>query len=310
MSALRQLISFLEAALWLRWRLAAVKARRLFGGRAAVAGGGPGYRLAPSQVPVAGVDYDVDELPPELVARLEESRSELLDHARRTAILRSRRRRARRRRGLSLVTAGLTMLAVLGAGATALMTGSTGVPAVDRWLGIYEAASGRQDVDRVRLKGGDIRPRISRAGPPIEIRPGKRSRRIVATSYVSRSGEICSTVTDADRHGETGNISCVAPAVLNARIQRDGGALSGLVSVPDARVLVGFVTATADRVSAQGPSGPLELRLSDKWSPDISPVGSLRTFVAVEPRRPPIVNPRDYVVRIRTRAGRSVQIRP
>jgi hypothetical protein len=311
MSALRQLISFLEAALWLRWRLAAVKARRLFGGRAAIASGGSSYRLAPSQVPVEGVDYDVDELPPELLARLTDTRIELLDHSRSAAARRARRRRTRRRRTVSLVTAALVALTVLGAGAMALVTGSTGVPAVDRWLGIYDAALEKpRKPDRFGPGGRDVRPQPSGAGPSIEVPVGEGSRRVLIASYLSRSGDICSTVTDVDRDDERGNVSCLTSAFLSARLQREDGLVSGGVSTTEARLLVGFVTASVDRISARGPTKSLDVHVGSSWEPDVVGVGSLRPFVVVEPLRPAVVNPRDYVIRVQIGKNRPTEIRP
>lgn len=308
MSALRQLAALVWTALWLRWRLTVVKARRLVGGRP-VAAAGPGYHLAPADVPVEGVDYDVDELPPELLARLEDTRAELLDHARSTAVRRVRRRKTRRRRTLSLATAALVTLAALGAGATALITGSTGVPEVDRLLGIYEEslqdprAPGRNDPG-----GRDVRVAPAGAGPSMEIPVADGSRRVVAASYVARSADICVALTDVDGGGETGNSGCVAAALLRARLQRDGGVVSGALADREALVLVGFVTATADRVSVRAQTGPLDVRLGSSWEPDATGVGAVRTFVAVESGKPATVDPRKYDVRVQSGGGRFTRI--
>lgn len=309
MSAAR-LLAWLWAAVWVRWRLAVVRTRRALGGRPTVVGAGPGYHLPPADVPVDGVDYDVDELPPELLARLEDTRADLLHHARTVAGQRGRRQRARRRRVVSLVTAAVVTLTALGAGATALMTGSTGVPEVDRWLGIYEAASDEQKVGGVDVSEQDVRPAPSEFGPPVQVRIAGRSSRTIVTAYVSRSGDVCATIIESDHAEKTGNISCVSPSALGARLERDGGAISGSVSVPDGRVLVGFVTSSVHRVSVRGREGVLDVRLGRTWTPDVSGVGALRTFVAAESGAPPVVNPRDYVVRLHAGHGRSTEMRP
>ena len=56
MSALRQLLAALWAALWVRWRLVAVRARGLFGERRAAAAAGSGFYLGATEIPVEGID--------------------------------------------------------------------------------------------------------------------------------------------------------------------------------------------------------------------------------------------------------------
>ena len=310
MRAPRQFLAWLWAAVWLRWRIVGVKTRRLLG-RRPVAAAGMGYHLAAADIPVEGVDYDPTELPAGLAARLEETRGELLDLARSTAARRTRRRRARRRRTFSLATAALVTLAILGAGATALVTGSTGVPAVDRYLGLYEAGLERPQ-ERTRLGPGrpDVRPAPSGAGPSIDVPFADGSRRIVVASYVARGSDICSVVTEADRAADSGDVGCVAPVFLNARVQRDGGIVSGLVSDRDAVLLLGFVEASAERLTARGPNGPLRVRLGDLWAPDLAGLRALRPFVALAADGSPAWDRSDFVVRVRADNGKVTEIEP
>ena len=311
MSAPRQLLAWLWAAAWLRWRLVGVKARRFLGGGPAAAVAGPGYHLAPADVPVEGVDYDPAELPAGLAARLEDTRTELLDRARSTAARRTRRRGSRRRRAFSLATAALVTLATLGAAATALIAGSTGVPAVDRWLGIYEAALEKpKGPDRFWPGGPDVRPGPAGAGPSIEIPLSGGSRRLLVTSYVARSGDICFTFTGTDRSGVTGTIGCVTAGFLGPRLVREEGLVAGSGSAGDMGLLVGFVTTEIDRISARGPTNSLDAYLGDSWTPDVARVGSLRPFVVVDRNRVDVVDPRDYAVRVQTGRGRPTEIRP
>lgn len=297
MSAPRRLLAWLWAAVWLRWRLVGVKARRFLGAGPAAAGAAPGYHLAPADVPVEGVDYDPTELPAGLEARLEETRSALLDHARKTVSRRTRRRRARRRRTLSLVTAALVTLAVLGAGATALITGSTGVPAVDRWLGVYEAEKPRES-GPFSSGGADVRPMPAEAGPSIEIPFENGSGRLVVASYVARSGDICSAVTGADRKGDVGDISCMTPAFIRSGLQRDAGIVAAVLSDRGKVIVIGFVTATRQRVGIRAPTGLLDVRLGNSWRPDLPGVGALRPFIALGGDKPTVMDPRAYVVEI------------
>ncbi len=57
MSALRTMLAALWAAVWVRWKLLAVRARRAFGGKDPAAAGS-GYYLSAAEIPVEGIDYD------------------------------------------------------------------------------------------------------------------------------------------------------------------------------------------------------------------------------------------------------------
>jgi hypothetical protein len=306
MRALRRLLSWVWTVLWVRWRLAGATKRRILRGRRR-AGFAAGNALPVITLPVEGLDYDVEDVTPGLQARLDAYGAELLDVARATAVRRTRRGAGRRRRALSLATAGLVTLTVLGAAATALVTGSTGVPAVDRWLGIQEAGLERQAPGRLGPRGGDVRPTPSMPAASIRVRLGG-SRTAVVTSYVARSGEVCSTLTDGG--AGAGNISCVTPALLDARLRRDNGLVLGMVNDGRAVVLAGLVTADAERVSATGPTGPLEVQLGGTWEPDVPDGGTLKPFVAVEYRKAPIANPLDYRIHVETDDAKSFEIRP
>ena len=190
MSALRQLIAALWAAVWVRWQLLALGARRVLGGRRPKIAGS-GYYLAPAEIPVEGADYDLVDLPPELAERLDAVRGELVEHARTVTTRRVRRRRTRRRRTASLAMAALLTLAVLGAGATALVTGSTGVPAVDRLLGIYETELGKPGAaGRPGPTGRDLQPDPAFESTAVELST-TNGQRLVSTSYIANSGDIC-----------------------------------------------------------------------------------------------------------------------
>jgi len=278
MSAPRRLLAWLWAAFWVRWQLTRVKAVRLFGGRR-VGVAVPDYHLAPVETPVESVDYDPTELPAELIARLERTRAELRrpqPQLARPAISRG----ARRRRVASLATAAVLALGGIGAGAAALVTGSTGVPAVDRLLGIYAAdvndpgASGRS--------GGvtrDIQPDSSGSSTSIEVLLG--SRRVVSVSYVARDGRICSALGGSHGDGAGGDVACLAPGRLATRLaRRDGVVLA--TNVMDDQVLVrGFVPARVVSLSGRGPNGSLDVRLGDAWTSKALGVGPLKPFVAL-----------------------------
>jgi hypothetical protein len=262
-----------------RWRLAVVRARRVAAGGRPAAGVGASFQLEAAAVPVAGVDYDVGELSPELLGRLERTRAELLDSARAASAAGGRRRRGRRRRTLSLTVAALVTLTVVGAGATALMTGSTGVPAVDRLLGIFEAE--REDA-RGRPKV-DLSP--SAPGPVIEMDlPGDgRVELVEGSTYVGRGGQICSATTQFARGSgqrRQGTAYCEPPSVLAADLRAQPLKVA-TIQVSGAVVLTGWVGDEVRKLSVIGPYGPVTARLSKPWLPPDSATGSVRSFLAI-----------------------------
>lgn len=281
MSALRQLLAWLGAAIWLRSRLLAIKARRLFGGRRPVAGAGTGYYLAAADIPVEGVDYELVDLPSEQQAQLDAARVELIDHARAATNRRSRRRRARRRRTASLVTAALVSLTVLGAGATALVTGSTGVPAVDRLLGIYETKRDRSD----GVPHGDLRP--TSAGPVIEFeaRNGDRTVQVSSVTYAGTEGRICMSAVQMAPSSDPeplqqGDASCEPAATIDRDLARDGLTVVA-IQVDDVALITGLTRASTRSLTGTGPHGPLQIRIGDVWQPPDGDGAPVRPFVAV-----------------------------
>jgi len=297
--ALRQLIASLWAALWVRWRLFAAGARGVFGDRRPAAAGS-GYYLAAAEIPVEGVDYELVDLSPELAARLDAARGELVEHARGVTARRARRRRVRRRRTASLAMAALLSLTVLGAGATALVTGSTGIPAVDRLLGIYEKNSGRA--------GSAGQPDPSVDSTSIEFRAGGIP--MVSAWYLARNGDVCSVLTDADR-GSSGDLACVTPAEMVESLDRSGGALYSVTEGASGVILRGYTRSDVQRLEGSGPAGQIDLYLGDIWSSGAQGVDSMRPFVGVERgARGRQKTRRDYRLWAVTKDGSRLQILP
>lgn len=271
MSAPRRLLAWLWAAVWLRWRLTRVKAARSFGGRR-VGIAGPDYHLVPVETPVEGLDYDPTELPAEMIAKLELTRAELRrrqPQLARPAISRG----ARRRRVASLATAGLLAAGAAGAAAGALVTGSTGVPGVDRVLGIYEA--GRESPDDVRARANGVNIFIGV--------PGTGPRGLVSSSYVAGDGRICTALAraDADAPILVRAVTCLTPSSLASYLTLDDGVAVAVNTVGVRAVIRGYVSDRVAELSGDGPNGPLEVHLGRKWVPDVSGIGALRSFVAL-----------------------------
>ncbi len=308
MSALHRLIVAVWAAVWVRGRLFVARARRVLGARPPAIGSG--YYLSAAEIPVEGVDYELADLPPELAARLAAARGELVEHARGATTRQRRRRRVRRRRTASLAMAALLTLAVLGAGATALVTGTTGVPAVDRLLGIYEKNLDKPGAtERLGPTGGDRRPDPSIEGTSVEA-PTPDGRVVVAAAYVANDGNICTALTNVQGR-PSGNLGCVSPASLVDSLEQRGGVSVSSVGVSTGAVLTGFVRSDVSRVEGSGPSGELDVYVGDTWAGGPAEIGPVKYYVAVvtgRPDRP--VNARDYSLRAVTSEGDRLQIVP
>lgn len=284
MSALGQAIAALWAAVWVRWRLLAVRGRRLLGGGGPAAAAGSGYYLSPAEIPVEGVDFELLDLPPELEARLDTARAELVDHARVAAGRGARRRRVRRRRTASVATAAVVSLAVVGAGANALVSGSTGVPAVDRLLGIYEAGQ-RDPSTRQVSPQGDLAPRPG--GKSTSVRASVNGLQIVSTSFVGRNGRICTVTTQEQEVAPSGDFTCIEPDRLAQHVAERGGLPVGVGTRSDNVVLWGFVDDRVVGMSGHGPAGPLDFEIGESWTPEVRGADPLKAFLAVgaRPRR-------------------------
>lgn len=317
MSALRQLLGAIWAAVWLRGRLVGLRLPRLFGGHRSPDAGFD-FHLAAAEIPVEGVDYEPIELPAELMARLDVTRGELLGYAR-DLTQRARPRRRRRGRTAALSVAALIGLGALGAGASALVSGSTGVPAVDRLLGIYEQGLDKPGAsDRPGPSGSDLQPSPSKASEPIETTfpDGSRS---VTTFYVARDGQICWAVADLDG-GRSGGLSCESPSVVSSGMQ-DGGYVPGIGVGTSYVVVRGYVSGDVVSLSGRGPSGPLDVQLGELWTPRSTPaVGPLKPFVAVAhldvqpkldtPAEAPELHLRSYDFDAMTEDGHQILIKP
>jgi len=317
-SALRQLLAALWAAVWLRGRLLRLRLRRLAGGGPA-ADAGFDFHLAAAEVPVEGVDYEPIVLPAELVARLEVARAELLDHARGGAVRQAPTLGVRRRRAVSLFVAAVVGLAGLGAGASALVRGTTGVPAVDRLLGIYEQGLDKPGAsDRTGPSGSDLQPGPSKASEPIKTRlpDGSRS---VTSFYVAKDGKICWAVAFSDGSG-SGGTSCESPRDFVGGM-RNGGYAPGIGFGSNYVVITGYVSGDVVSLSGSGPNGSLDIHLGKSWTPSSKPpVGRLKPFVAVasidsrsnldQPDQAREFQLRSYAFAAKMEDGRQIRIRP
>jgi hypothetical protein len=292
------MLAALWATVWVRWKLLATRVRRAFGGEDPAAAGS-GYYLSAAEIPVEGVDYDVAELPPDLVAQLDVSRRELLDRARTGAARPARRPSARRRRTVSVAVASLLALGVAGAGASALVTGTTGVPAVDRLLGIHEQ----------NRPGGGLQPDHGAGSATVEL-AAPDGQDIVSTSYVSKDGRVCTVVTEVvvDRPGD---IVCVAPTVVADALGSRGGLLTGVVGNGDDALIRGFVRPDVVAIEVSGPDGDARTKVGTAWAAGPAGIDAVKPFLAIAGHRSDReLNPSDYEIHAVTETGDRFRIAP
>jgi hypothetical protein len=316
MSSPRQLLSALWAALWLHGRLLGLRLRRLFGRRPEVHEGHDFHFLG-ADVAATEADRNSVEIPAELAARLDATRAELLGHARDAAERRARPMRPRGARSIAVAAAAVLGLGVVGVGATALVAGSTGVPAVDRLLGVYDENLDRSGTSDHPGAAGDLQPSASKAADPIEVTAPDGSAS-VTTFYIARDGRICWAVADQDGRG-AGTVSCEQPRNVANGIA-EGGYVPG-IEVDDTHVtLRGYVGEDVLSLTGRGPAGPLDVRLGSPWKPAASELGTLRPFVAVGRLDPETLSDpagmqdaltlRNYLFDAETGDGRRFSIEP
>ncbi len=318
MSPSRRLLSALWAALWLHGRLVGLRLRRLFG-HDPKTDDGPDFQLLGADVLAAEADSDPIEIPAESSARLAAMRAELAERAHAAVPTHTSPLGRRRRRAATLTVAAVLGLGVVGAGASALVSGSTGVPAVDRLLGVYEQNLNKPGAaDRGGPSGSDLQPSASKAGEPIEtvLPDGSKS---VTTFYVSEDGRICWAAITPGASG-TGGLGCSSPEEFVKALEA-GGYVPGIGGLGTSHiVLQGYVRGDVVSLSGRGPSGPLKIQLGEPWTPSSTPaVGSLRPFVAVASLDSPLkldlqqlpeLEQRSYSFDAVTDDGHQLRIRP
>jgi len=279
---------------------------------------GPDYHLATDEVPIEGRDYDPSDLPPDVMARLDTVRAELLDHVGAVSAGDRPHRRARRR-AISVVAASLLALGVAGAGASAIVTGSTGVPAIDRALGIFEA--GMKSPSGPGPSKDDLHLDVSRQSTSVEaiVTDGTR---VASSFYVADSGQVCSFTTALEEPGDGARLrtlACQSPADISERVATKGVFVMATQVWRGSVILRGYVKSETASLSGRGPVGPLQVSLGDAWKPDLSDLDVVKPFVAIGSRGDEasqragdlmVLAPDLYTFEAQTDGGDQVQISP
>jgi hypothetical protein len=196
------------------------------------------------------------------------------------------RRHRRHRRLLSAAAAAIALLAAA-AGAAALTDFSTGVGAVDRMLQTMPNSATSPSGDAVELPAAverDLRPGPGGASQALRVPWGNGEG--VAVAYLTRDGEVCSAMADAqpeprdrDPVGVAGG--CMPPDILARIVEKKGGSCCGILGGPSRLILDGYVGANAVSVGVRTSGAPVEAELTDPWTPDSPGARPLRYFVAV-----------------------------
>jgi hypothetical protein len=221
-----------------------------------------------------------------------------------TARERAARPARRGRRGLSVVLASVVGLVVVGGAANALVTGSTGVPAADRLLGIYER--GLSDSGANGPSGSDLQPQSGSRSGSVSMMLADGAR-ITSTVYVGRGGRICTAVTRDDGSDTAGGIECVSPDDLRRHLARDEGYIFSYYRSGTTAIAHGLVS---DRVTGlTGREQPLAIELGEAWAASDADIDGVRLFIAAGKATPNVlVRPDDVALVATTEDGRETTI--
>jgi hypothetical protein len=240
-------------------------------------------------------------------------RVELVNAARRRSAARRRRQRV-----TTVVATGLvSLLSVAGAGA--LVAGSTGVDAIDEFLGRVDSVEKGAPSDSFSTNDAtrsEAPAAPDSASKPLEsLHGGGETTAIVA--YTSRSGSICLAVSRP--HGEGAGEAregwgCMAPDALSRDLAGEPVLLADVRSAT-MTTASGYAAEEVEAITVRGPGGPFAVRLGAPWKPDAQGAVPLRPFVAVgsagEAIRPGQAGDlRNYSFEARMEDGETVEVRP
>jgi len=245
-------------------------------------------------------------------------RMELVAAARRRTATRHRHQRV----STAAATGAATLVAV--AGASAITGVGTGIQAIDELLGTVTSHQPVRLGWGGAIRSGSIAPADSQStSPPLAVPWGDGSHNADAVAYLTRSGTICIAVARPSGEGVSEAVgvgSCMLPATLSTRLADDAVLVMGTFVGDTAVIVHGYVAEDVESIEVRGPDGPLDVQLTDSWTPDAPGAEPLRVFAAVgrfdsgadglhadEADR--VMNPRKYTWRAEFRDGRIVEIK-
>jgi hypothetical protein len=260
------------------------------------------------------LDRDVDSIRRDLRKAIERDES-------------GRETRRRRRRTLGVAFASLFALALGSAGASAVIFGTTGIPAIDRVLNARQAHQ-RQQPGPPRSAGiggrlpSSVRPSLRPApGTTSQSLPIPRAAGIEGVAYVSTEGNVCfvTMARDPNRTEIPGNVASCWPSVehIASALDHTSAVVAGIRAAEPA-FIVGYAAENVESLAITTPTGKaLAVDLSEPWKPEAPGSAPMRIFIA---SRPALLHragrgadressdPRRYSIRARLDDGRTVRV--
>lgn len=222
---------------------------------------------------------------PEQATRRDHIRSALIAEAGRVHGKRQRRRQVRRHRIAAFACVVMLTACVLTAGASAVLTGSTGSEAIDAFLSLHAAHDDDSSPATVANPGpgGDTRPSLDSASKPVTVPLDAGGRPVVGVSYVSNDGRLCSVLQvsrPADAHMIVNLLGCVQPTIAYTRVAAAPATVIGTQASSSSFILYGYTRPDVETVRVRGPVDSFSVSLSDPWTPNTPGAAELRPFYA------------------------------
>jgi hypothetical protein len=244
--------------------------------------------------PEPGVDYEEVDVPGGMRQRMDARMAEVYVYEARQKAKATRRKRARRRRLVVVAATGVLGLTGV-AGASALIGGTTGVPAIDKLVGLYERHRpdpSRQPARPAVRDSGQAQPYMSTA---VEVPlPGAKGRSAMATAYETDGGNICIAISisrDARIEQPLGAVDCVVGREVAPAVAHEPTVIMGTMYVGSG-LITGYARADVAAISGKAPIGTVDVEVSRPWlsrTPGIKPfrvfIGTTRFFGSQPPQR-------------------------
>lgn len=241
------------------------------------------FYVPPWEVPDDS-DYEPIELSPELQARETLFLDGLEAHAERIRRNRRRRRAVRRRRVVAFAGSIVLGAFTVGAGASALITGSTGSEEIDSFLHLKHHHDSTSPVFPSTPRP-DTRPRLDSASEPFRVPIGRGATHAEAVAYLANDGRFCFVISTPIRSRGSDAvdnvIGCSPPSSVYRQLDHGAAFFTGR-HLGRTIIVSGYADETVTDVAVTGPFGRMRTQLSDPWTPDVDGAQPLRAFVATD----------------------------
>jgi len=267
--------------------------------------------------PEPGDDFELVDVTPDVRDRLDARMEEVYVYHGRERVRRERRRQRTRRVAVLAATVVLVMSGATGA--SALIRGTTGIPAIDSLLAIQERG------EHPRSNGassGDFRGE-KHTRKVILTLPGNQGNQkpLTASASLSESDRVCIALAHAypDESRPAGNVSCLTPEYVAHELRERPLLIVSLDIDAKGAALTGFAREDVDTITGRGPTGEMRIRLAEPWHVANKGLAPVRALLAAPPPAPGGVsvelgerlrNSNSYVFRVRLTSGDILTARP